>query len=490
MQKKEVQAPISEQKIFKIMLCLVYPVLAFFLVKNIVIGNMSGWLTTGIVIAVFSIALFTMKALKVKDEHCQLVAAIGLTFVDFVISMNSGACYSDDFLLQLAIIAMTALYFRPHYTIIQTLISDVLLAVMYVAHPEKAESLGQYIMCAAFMNLGAFLIFLMIKRGRAYIAISDNRALESESLLHSLKKLGSELRTHFEKSTESIEKIRTTRNLLDASTTELKQGSAEIVEGAQNVMTTCEKVRDKMGETGKQVTTLREDVSSVEEALTANRQNMEEMSGNIRSVRDATREIHEVFGLLAKHMQIITDVTKQLNSISSSTTMLSLNASIEAARAGQNGAGFAVVASKVRDLAVDSTDCSAQVAEAVNQMQHQIQETSRQLAENDQKIEASLHTLEELQNSFSHLTSNFDSLYRNIALQNNSVSEMDVIFGQLHDKISDVTQYTEHNRHSVESISEAILVYKDGVEKIVDDSRQVHELSENMIRCSEADFVK
>ena len=67
---------------------------------------------------------------------------------------------------------------------------------------------------------------------------------------------------------------------------------------------------------------------------------------------------------------------------------------------------------------------------------------------------------------------------------------MDAIFGQLHDKIEDVTQYTEHNQRSVKSISEAILVYKDGVEKIVDDSRHVHAVSENMIKCSENELAE
>ena len=167
--------------------------------------------------------------------------------------------------------------------------------------------------------------------------------------------------------------------------------------------------------------------------------------------------------------------------------MLSLNASIEAARAGQNGAGFAVVASKVRDLAVDSTECSAQVAGVVAQMQRQIQETTEQLAENDKMIENSLETLKELQNGFEQFTEQFGVLYQNIASQNSNVSEVDDIFEQLRGKIDEVCRFTENNQNSVESISDAILVYKSGVEEIVDDSLRVHSLSADMLKVSGAE---
>ena len=485
MNTKKIQEPISEQKIFKIMLWIVFPVCGVFLLKNIITRSLTGALTVGITVLVLAIALIIMRVLKVDERHCQLMASIGLTFVDFVISLNSGAYYSDDFPLMLAIIAMTALYFRPNYTLIQIVICDILFALLYIIHPEKAESLSQFIMCVAIFDLAAFLIYLTIKRGRAYISISEKRANEAEKLLDSLTQLGNELQTNFENTTKRIETLRETRGQLDNNTTELKQGSQEIMDGARDVVHTCEEVKDKVSATGRQVATLTEGVRHVEDALAANQQNMEEMSEKIESVRRETGQINQVFHLLQQDMEKISDVTKQLDSISSSTTMLSLNASIEAARAGQNGAGFAVVASKVRDLAVDSTECSAQVAGVVAQMQRQIQETTEQLAENDQIIETSLETLKELQKGFEQLTEQFGVLYQNIASQNNNVSEVDDIFEQLRGKIDEVCRFTENNQNSVESISDAILVYKSGVEEIVDDSLRVHSLSTDMLKLSE-----
>ncbi len=484
MDTKKMQEPISEQKIFKIMLWIVFPVCGVFLLKNIITGSLTGALTVGITVLVLTAALVIMKVLKVDERHCQLMASIGLTFVDFVISLNSGAYYSDDFPLMLAIIAMTALYFRPNYTLIQIGVCDVLFALLYIIHPEKAESLSQFIMCVAIFDLAAFLIYLTIKRGRAYISISEKRASEAEKLLNSLTKIGNELQTNFENSTKRIETLRETREQLDSNTTELKQGAQEIMDGAKSVVSTCDDVKDKVLETGKQVGTLTEGVHHVEDALAANQQNMEEMSRKIEAVRNETRQINQVFLLLEEHMQRISAVTEQLDSISSSTNMLSLNASIEAARAGQNGAGFAVVASKVRDLAVDSTECSAQVAAVVEEMQEQIQETTKQLAQNDHMIENSLEVLKELESGFVKLTEQFGFLYQNIESQNHNVSEVNEMFEQLQGRIDDVCHFTEKNQGSVESISDAILVYKNGVEEMVEDSKRVSSLSTNMLKLS------
>lgn len=142
-EKAKVQEPISEQKIFKIMLWIAFPVSGVFLLKNIFAGAFAGILAVSITMLVFGGVLIGMRILKVSDTYSQFIVSIGLAFVVFVISANSGSYYSDDFPLFLAVIAMTALYFRPKYTIPQIIVCDVLLATLYILHPEKAESLSQ-----------------------------------------------------------------------------------------------------------------------------------------------------------------------------------------------------------------------------------------------------------------------------------------------------------------------------------------------------------
>ena len=205
------------------------------------------------------------------------------------------------------------------------------------------------------------------------------------------------------------------------------------------------------------------------------------MNQQMKVVQTAVDQVNQVFHLLEQQMNEIYKVTEQLNKISSSTTMLALNASIEAARAGQSGAGFAVVASKVQELAVDSNKCSEQVAGVVGQMQLQIQETTRQLEESGHAIDASLGTLQGLQDGFSQLTNQFGNLYQNIEAQNGNINQVDAIFETLKNDISEMSHCSEENQKAVEDIAEAMNVYKENMNQMIQDTKQVYEMSSNLM---------
>lgn len=475
------KTPISKRKIFKIMLWITYIVAGVFLLKNIIGGDVSGMIAIGLCLVIYTVILVGMKMLKRDIKQQQFVASIGLVFVVFVISLYSGDYYSDDFGLYMAILGLTGMYLRPKYTVTQIVLMDVMLVLQYILHPEKADPLGQYIMCMVIFTLGGFLLYLVISRGRAFIDMGYERAEEAERLLASMKEMGESLQKNFENSTEGIAGLKGATERLGRNADELRQSSVSISQGAHEVSDICDNAQDKMEATEKQVVALTNEVHGFETSLEANRKNMEEMSQQMVSVQTTMDQANEVFRLLEGQMQEISAVTEQLNSISSSTTMLALNASIEAARAGQSGAGFAVVASKVQDLAVDSNKCSDQVASVVGQMQRQIQETTKQLAESGQAIHASLGTLEELQNGFEQLTKQFGSLYQNIEVQNENINEVTSVFEQLKDDIAEMSQHSEENEGTVDDIAETMEGYKKNVEQMIVDTQQIYEMSANLL---------
>lgn len=473
--------PISKETIHKVMLYITFLVSGVFFLKNLIGLQIVAMLVIGITLATFAGMLFLMRRLNVTEEKKQFAVCISLSVLIFLISLFSGESYSDDFLLHLAAIGLAGLYLRPKQTAIQSMVSFLLLVVQYFVHPEKAGAPGQYILCMAVYLLAASLIYLTISRGRCFIEVSRSRAEEAEQLLGAMKKIGIELQTNFENSTEGIKGLREASEHLNMNAEELKQGSYSITQGTKEISDTYDNVQAKIAETEKQVGFLTDDVRNFEQLLTINNNNMLAMNQQMESVQTTMQQANEVFELLERHMEEISSVTDQLNKISSSTTMLALNASIEAARAGQSGAGFAVVATKVQELAVDSNKCSAQVADVVSQMQRQVQMTTNQLNESGQAIHSSLDTLIGLQNSFHQLTKHFDSLYQNIESQNNNINQVDSMFEQLKGSITEMNQYSKENQNSVESISSAMSVYQNSMEQMIADTEHIHELSIDLL---------
>ena len=480
-EKETGKQPISKDTIFKVMLYITYIVSGVFLLKNIVGKNLPGMVAIGICLVIFTAILLTLRRLKRDVREQQFMTSMGILFVVFIISQFSGESYSDDFLLYMAIIALTGLYLRPKYTLIQVILADIMLAVQYLIHPEKAGALGQYITCLLIFTLAGVILYLVINRGRAFIEVSQNRAEEAESLLASLQQLGKELEHNFENSSAGIEGLRKTNDRLNQNAEELRVGSTSITQGAKAVEDTCDSAQVKTEETEKSVAALTDGVRSFEDSLEINRKNMTEMNQQMEVVQSAMGQVNQVFQLLEQQMKEIYKVTEQLKGISSSTTILALNASIEAARAGQSGAGFAVVASKVQNLAVDSNKCSEQVASVVGQMQRQIQETTRQLEESELAINASLGTLQGLQDGFSHLTDQFGNLYQDIEAQNENINQVNSIFETLKNDISEMSHCSEENQKAVEDIAEAMDVYKENMDQMIQDTKQVCEMSANLL---------
>lgn len=489
-EKKTIKKPASQEVIFKTMMRITFAVAAVFLLKNLISKAFQSAIIIGVCLVIFSLAVLGMKKFKVDKQKQQLIICIFVALLVFVISLNSGACYSDDFLLYLAVIGLSGLYLRPSYALIEMVIMDTLLVFQYIIHPEKAESLSQYIMCIVIFSVAAYTFHLATKRARAYIEIGQGRAEEAERLLQSLKDAGEGLQKNCENSGSRIAGLQDANERLEQSADELRRGSEEITTGTKEVAQTFEEVQVRMQTTESQIGALNTEVKKVENSLADNKSNMVQMTKQIESVKKTVAATNDVFAILEKQILEITQVTDQLHKIASSTNMLALNASIEAARAGQMGSGFAVVASKVQELAEDSGRCNAQVMEVVTAMQEHIQATTEQLSESTQAINLSIESLAGFQESFDNLTSQFGSLYQNIEEQNSNVNQMDAIIEQMKHKISEMTASSEGNQNTVLSIADAINMYKDNMDLVIGDTKNIQEVSESMLELSQNQSVE
>ena len=484
MKETKFKKPIGEDSIYKLMLIITFVVAGVFFVKNVISLSISGMVAIGGCLLVLGLALLVMKLIKLHKRKKQLVVCVMLMFVVFVISLFSGNFYSDDFTLYLAVIALSGVYLEPTITKVQAVLVNVLLALQYIINPGKADPLSQYIMCMVLTTLTVILFLQVIKRGRSFIQVGADRSEEAEGLVASITKAGTELQQNCETSAKRVEGLKDASDKLEERARELKDGSNNIIESAKDIVNSFDNVHETVQSTGEQISIMNTEVKRVEDALAENKKNMKEMSQQMNSVKQAVDEANEVFAKLQKQIQEISAVTDQLNGIATSTNMLALNASIEAARAGQSGAGFAVVASKVQELAVDSNRCSSQVVEVVTAMQSQIEITTEQLGESTDAIDSSIGALEGLQNSFDDLTVQFEALYDNIEAQNVNVVKMDSEINQLETRINEMSACTEENQVYVEEIANAVEMYKSHMQLVVDDTQQVNDLSVSMLAIS------
>lgn len=457
------KTPLNHLTIYKIMVIITFAATGVFLLKNIIGKSMQGIIVILACLAVLSISVFIMKRENVNMIKRETFMSLALVVVVFIISISSGASYSDDFPLYLAVIGMSGMYLEPKLSRLQIVLCDIALVAMGIIHPEKAGAIGQYILCIAMFTLAAILILLTIQRGRAFIDLSNQQAAEARRLVGSMREMGDELQLDFDDSASRIE----------VSTSGLQKGSDSIIQGANEVEYTCGEVKEQIRETSRQIEGLNDQVRLFEKALGENQDNMEAMRKQLVNVTENINGANTVFKDMEGQMNEVVKIAKQLSDISFKTTLLSLNASVEAAHVGSAGAGFAVVANEMKELSENSDMFSNRVTRVTAELIDQVAKTSDEFEGSIAAIRSSERKMAELQESFIKLMEEFKTLYGNIEDQNRSVKQVDSVFSELTDKVSEMKDYSFDNQNAVLEISRTMKDHKQNIGRIIENTRHI-----------------
>ncbi len=207
--------------------------------------------------------------------------------------------------------------------------------------------------------------------------------------------------------------VNATKNISDA-VGDIEQGVSQQAVDAENCLHQMADLAEKINELYGRTHDIEQIANNTKDIVGDGMDIVEDLSHKAKDTTDVTRTVIIDIESLAKESAAIAGIISTINDIASQTNLLSLNASIEAARAGQYGRGFSVVAEEIRKLADQSLIASGEIGKIIQRIEEQTTKTVHSARYAESIVLSQEEALVKTVNAFTDINKHVENLTDNL----------------------------------------------------------------------------
>lgn len=200
----------------------------------------------------------------------------------------------------------------------------------------------------------------------------------------------------------------------------------------------------------------------------------------IRNIDKGTKEVGHAINDLERSSQQISEIVNLISGIAGQTNLLALNAAIEAARAGEQGRGFAVVADEVRKLAEQSEQAAREIANLIKNNTADIGKAVQVMEQGSKDVEQGITLVSAAGNDFKNISEAIYQLSKQVQEISTAIEDMAVGSQRIVVAVGGFETVSKIGASEAENVSAATQEQSASIEEIAYSSQELAKLAENL----------
>ena len=251
----------------------------------------------------------------------------------------------------------------------------------------------------------------------------------------------------------AVGSTRTTKLTTDSAQDAQRQGAL-----SERITRTSQEVAEAVGNVARVTSHINSTTQENLESARSTHLELLEADQGMATTNQRLAEFSKLVAQLAERSERISDVVQLIEGVAGQTKLLALNASIEAAHAGEVGKGFAVVAEEVRKLSDNVGEAADEISQNLGAMLKDVEQTSLGIREISQDFQGTSATLGRASDHFARMVRDFEENTTQLAGATSAVESISVTSVEIHHQAQDIQSLSvvadqrlrEANRYSVD----------------------------------------
>lgn len=423
----------------------------------------------------------------------------GLSFVSIIIISHTLTLITSDLpvgeiasnsaiLIGGAIIS--SLYFRKEYILTSGLIINIAFLVISFIKPSSLfgddYSFSSIAFTVIIYNAIIVFLYLVSSWGNSLIESANQSSIKNDELVHKLETLLKSINANTNELDKNISNFNNDINLITDISSSITTAVSQITSGVQETATSINTVTFRMSDSSNlieatsnlsnNINDLSNDMDTI---VKLGSSNVENMSSAMDTIKSAVGISYDSVTELKNSISKINIWTNKISEIASQTNLLSLNASIEASRAGEHGRGFAVVAEEVRKLAEESATISKDIRGAISEVTSLTDVTVVEVSKGNDAVREGDVILNNVNKSFDDIKSSYASMNNILTKQHNFISNISDNFMPIQAELENIGSISEEQAASTEEVNAIVVEQSENINSMTKAMNNIKKLSEH-----------